>query len=90
MADVKNIDPEVRAPGAYVAFEDITLGADYVAVAPLRGIFVGTGGIVIASVDGTNFHTFKGCASGSVLVGAFKKVKSTANGTTALDLVGCI
>lgn len=89
-ADTKNTDPQYRDQFVPQGFEDVTLGTDYTFTAIVRAIYVGTAGTVIASVDGTNFHTFKGCAAGSYLLGAFKKVKSTANGTTAADLVGCI
>lgn len=92
MADTKNGNPDARDVIVPLGFEDITLGADYTFTAQPRGIYVGTAGtgIIIASVDGVNFHTFKGCQAGSILLGAFKKVKSTANGTTASDLVGVL
>ncbi len=90
VADIKNNDPQYRDQFVPQAFEDVTLGADYTFAAVVRAIYVGTAGIVIASVGGTNLHTFKGCTAGMYLLGAFKKVKSTANGTTAADLVGCV
>jgi len=89
MADTRNADPEVRSLNVPDGFEDVSLTSDYTFTAHVRGIFVGTAGTVIASVDGTNYHTFKGCSAGYLLMGAFKKVRSTANGTTAADLVGC-
>jgi hypothetical protein len=90
MPDTRNADPEIRSTNVPDGFEDVTLGADYTFVAKVRGVYVGTAGTVIASVDGTNYHTFKGCAAGSILLGGFKKVRSTGNGTTAADLVGVI
>lgn len=91
MPDTLSADPELRAQNVPVGFEDVTLGADFTFVnTKIRGIYVGTTGTIIASTDGTNFHTFVGCTAGSILMGAFKKVKSTGNGTTASNLVGCI
>jgi len=91
MADVLSTNPSAQSTYVPIGFEDVTLGADFTFVNKnVRAIFVGTAGNVIASIDGTTFHTFKGCAAGTYLLGAFTKVKSTANGTTAADLVGCI
>ncbi len=94
VADTKNPNPDAQTLFIPLGFEDVVLsggvGTPHTFLGVPRAIYVGVGGIVIASVDGVHFHTFKGCPDGSYLLGAFKVVKSTADGTTATDLVGCL
>lgn len=76
---------------------DVTLGADFTfssqspAVQP-RALWIGTGGNLVASFKGTpgTYHTLKNIPSGTLLPGAFAVVRSTANGTTATDIVALL
>ena len=67
---------------------DFTIDNTVFACGYARELFVGTGGTVIARMIGdVTDHTYKNVPSGSTLSGKFTLVRSTGNGTTALDIV---
>lgn len=73
---------------------DVTLGADFDIIAALGGpctcLFVGTGGTVITQSyndPAGTWRTRKNVPAGSYLTGRYSKIRSTANGTTAADII---
>lgn len=71
------------------AHEAVTLGADFaitVGGGTARALFVGTGGNVKCTVGGLSL-TYKNVPDGGTLFVAATLVSSTANGTTAADIV---
>jgi len=73
-----------------VKSEIVTLTADYTFTMPsICELYVGGAGTVVAKLSGdATFRTYTGVAAGSILEGAFTAVKSTANGTTASNIIG--
>lgn len=66
----------------------VNLGADTTFPIPAKGIYVGTGGsVVVRAPDSAADVTYKNVASGGYIDGYIEIVRSTANGTTALDLI---
>lgn len=66
----------------------INLGADTTFVVPAKGIYVGTGGTVIVRAPGSAADvTYKNVPSGGYIDGWIEILRSTGNGTTALDLI---
>lgn len=66
----------------------VDLSSDYTPPSGIRGVWVGTGGNLKVDyvVSGTAI-TLKNVGSGFELAGQFSKIYSTANGTTAADIV---
>ncbi len=78
---------DLTAPAGNAAA--INLGADttYTAGEP-RGLFIGTGGNVkVDLVNGATGIVFKNLTAGQILPVRCTKIYSTANGTTAADIV---
>ena len=77
------------------AAEAVTLGSDWTPGAPLgssaRALWIGTGGdgtaVKVDMLEGGTAITFNNVPSGSWLEVSVTKVYSTANGTTASDIV---
>ena len=66
----------------------VNLGADTTFPVPAKGIYVGTGGTVIVQAPGSaTTVTYKNVPNGGYIDGWIETVKSTANGTTAADLI---
>ncbi|WP_310534966.1 hypothetical protein [Novosphingobium sp.] len=66
----------------------VNLAGDTTFAIPAKAIFVGTGGTVIGRAPGSSADvTYKNVANGQLLDGYFEIIRSTANGTTAADLV---
>jgi hypothetical protein len=71
----------------------VTLGSDFNVAAQFtagycRELFVGVGGTVIAQLQGDAApQTYLNVPAGTPLSGKFTLVKSTANGTTATNII---
>ena len=69
----------------------VNLGADTVFGAAAKGIYVGTGGTVVVRAPGSAADvTYKNVPNGGYIDGYIEIVRSTANGTTAADLIADI
>ena len=83
----KNINPR---SGSAPAEEKIavSLASDTTFPIAAKALYVGTGGTVVARAPNSAADvTYKNVASGQVLDGYFEIVRSTANGTTAADII---
>lgn len=67
---------------------EVNLAADTTFPVPVRALYVGTGGDVVIVTGRGEQVTFRGVPSGSLLPVMAATVKSTANGTTASNIVG--
>lgn len=66
----------------------INLAADTTLNVPAKLLYVGTGGTVVGRAPGSLTDvTYVNVPNGSYLEGYFEVIKSTANGTTAANLI---
>lgn len=66
----------------------VNLGGDTTFAIPAKAIYVGTAGNVVGRAPNSSADvTYKNVAAGTYLDGYFEIIRSTANGTTAADLV---
>lgn len=66
----------------------VNLGGDTTFAIPAKAVYVGTAGNVVGRAPGSSADvTYKNVAAGTYLDGYFEIIRSTANGTTAADLV---
>ncbi len=87
-------DPDTQHELCPTCAVDVTLGSDFDLTAQFackfaRELYVGVGGDVVATMtdDGGTAHTYKNVPSGTTLHGLWVTVKSSANGTTATNIV---
>ena len=66
----------------------VDLANDTTFPVPAKGIYAGTGGSVVVRAPGSvDYVTYKNVPNGGYIDGWIEIVRSTANGTTAADLI---
>lgn len=66
----------------------VNLGGDTTFAVPAKGIYVGTGGTLIVRAPGSDADvTYRNVPNGGYIDGYIEIVRSTANGTTASNLI---